>query len=187
MFHEIYEIPTDVYFSPTEIDTQISSNTYNIDSELEPNILNIQADVICTTYEINSDFKEVIRIQEIAALNKVDNRSIDLNFNSEVEIKNYTSAKQGQMPTYDNTQGIRWVDPLNSHELNVKVEQAKLYKDESATNALITSNKAAEVSMQVEHINSAVEHIDNKFWFGTIVEYNKLLVIDPNKIYVITT
>ena len=168
MFHEIYEVPAEINFYFTE--------------------LNIQADVVCTTYQLDSDFKEVIRIYDPeSALRKVDNRSIDLNFNYEVEIKNYGTAKQGQMPTYDSDKGIRWVDPLNSHELNVKVEQAKLYKDESATNALIASNKAAEVSMQAEHINNAVEHIDNKFWFGTIVEYNKLLVIDPNKIYVITT
>lgn len=33
------------------------------------------------------------------------------------------------MPTYDSDKGIRWIDPLNSHELDVKVEQARLYSE----------------------------------------------------------
>ena len=168
MFHEIYEVPAEINFYVTE--------------------LNIQADVVCTTYQLDSDFKEVIRIHDPeSALRKVDNRSIDLNFNYEVEIKNYATAKQGQMPTYDSDKGIRWIDPLNSHELDVKVEQARLYSEDAASNATVSANKAAEASMLVEQINNIVERIDNKFWFGTITDYNKLLVIDPNVIYVITT
>ena len=168
MFHEIYEVPAEINFYFTE--------------------LNIQADVVCTTYQLDSDFKEVIRIHDPeSALRKVDNRSIDLNFNYEVEIKNYTTAKQGQMPTYDSDKGIRWIDPLNSHELDVKIEQARLYTEDAASSAIAAANKAAEVTSQVENINNIINRIDNKFWFGTITDYNKLLVIDPNVIYVITT
>ena len=168
MFHEIYEVPAEINFYFTE--------------------LNIQADVVCTTYQLDSDFKEVIRIHDPeSALRKVDNRSIDLNFNYEVEIKNYAAAKQGQMPTYDSDKGIRWIDPLNSHELDVKIEQARLYTEDAASSAIAAANKAAEVTSQVENINNIINRIDNKFWFGTITDYNKLLVIDPNVIYVITT
>lgn len=168
MFHEIYEVPAEINFYFTE--------------------LNIQADVVCTTYQLDSDFKEVIRIHDPeSALRKVDNRSIDLNFNYEVEIKNYGTAKQGQMPTYDSDKGIRWIDPLNSHELDVKIEQARLYTEDAASSAIAAANKAAEVTSQVENINNIINRIDNKFWFGTITDYNKLLVIDPNVIYVITT
>ena len=168
MFHEIYEVPAEINFYFTE--------------------LNIQADVVCTTYQLDSDFKEVIRIHDPeSALRKVDNRSIDLNFNYEVEIKNYTTAKQGQMPTYDSDKGIRWIDPLNSHELDVKIEQARWYTEDAASSAIAAANKAAEVTSQVENINNIINRIDNKFWFGTITDYNKLLVIDPNVIYVITT
>ena len=87
MFHEIYEVPAEINFYFAE--------------------LNIHADVICTTYQLDSDFKEVLKVTEEPTLKTVDNRSIDLNFNYEVEIKNYTTAKQGQMPTYDSDKGIR--------------------------------------------------------------------------------
>lgn len=167
MFHEIYEVPAEINFYFAE--------------------LNIHADVICTTYQLDSDFKEVLKVTEEPTLKTVDNRSIDLNFNYEVEIKNYASAKQGQMPTYDSDKGIRWIDPLNSHELDVKVEQARLYSEDAASSAMAAANKAAEVTSQVENINNIINRIDNKFWFGTITDYNKLLVIDPNVIYVITT
>lgn len=187
MFQEIYEFPVEIYFSPTEVDIDVSSSTHLIDSEVKPCMFNIQADVVCNTYELGSDFKEVLKVREEPALKTVDNRSIDLNFNSEVEIKNYLTAKQGQMPTYDSSMGIRWIDPLNSHDLDVKVEQARLYAEESTKQALVASNKAAEAMKYSESIKNAATYLENKFWFGTITDYNKLLVIDPNRIYVITT
>ena len=187
MFQEIYEFPVEIYFSPTEVDIDVSSSTHLIDSEVKPCMFNIQADVVCTTYELDSEFKEVLKVREEPALRTVDNRSIDLNFNSEVEIKNYLSAKQGQMPVMDLSQGIRWIDPLNSHDLDVKVEQAKLYAEESTKQSLVSTSKAAEAMKYSESIKSAATYLENKFWFGTITEYNKLLVIDPNRIYVITT
>ena len=168
MFHEIYEVPAEINFYFTE--------------------LNIQADVVCTTYQLDSDFKEVIRIHDPeSALRKVDNRSIDLNFNYEVEIKNYGTAKQGQMPTYDSDKGIRWIDPLNSHDLDVKVEQARLYQEEASYQASQSASHAASALGYASSIEDTANYLENKFWFGTLTEYNKLLVIDPNRIYVITT
>lgn len=167
MFHEIYQVPAKVNFYSMSLD--------------------IQAEVICTTYQLDSDFKEVIKVQEEPGLKYVDNLSIDLNFNSEVEIKNYLTAKQGQMPTRDSSQGIRWIDPLNSHDLDVKVDQARLYKEEATTQATNAASEAAKALKYANSIESTANYINNKFWFGTLLDYNRLLTIDPNKIYVITT
>lgn len=187
MFHEIYKFPAEIYFNPTELDIDVSSSTTLIDSEVEPFMFNIQADVVCTTYELDSEFKEVFKVREEPGLKTVDNQSIDLNFNYEVEIKNYTTAKQGQMPTYDSDKGIRWIDPLNSHDLDVKVEQARLYQEEASHQASQSASHAASALGYANSIEVTANYLENKFWFGTLTEYNRLLVIDPNRIYVITT
>lgn len=52
MFHEIYEIPVEIYFNPTELDIDVSYSTTLIDSEVEPFMFKMQADIVCTTYEV---------------------------------------------------------------------------------------------------------------------------------------
>lgn len=165
MFHEIYEVSVDEIFACNEI---------------------VDCDVLCTTWEIDGDFKEVMKIQSNPGLQKVDNRSIDLNFNMEVEIKNYLKAKQGQMPTYDETSGIRWIDPLTSQELQFYTEQGKLYRDDCVKSNNEMTNKVAEATALLSQATEIGKMIENKFWFGTITEYNKLLTINPETIYVIT-
>ena len=91
------------------------------------------------------------------------------------------------MPTYDSDKGIRWIDPLNSHDLDVKVEQARLYQEEASYQASQSASHAASALGYASSIEDTANYLENKFWFGTLTEYNRLLVIDPNRIYVITT
>lgn len=73
MFHEMYKFPVEIYFNPTELDIDVSYSTTLIDSEVELFMFNIQADVVCTTYELDSEFKEVLKIREESGLRTVDN------------------------------------------------------------------------------------------------------------------
>lgn len=118
----------------------------------------------------------------------VDRRSIDINLNSELELMNYGKASQGQMPIYDNETGLKWVDPLSPSDLQAAVEaataQANLardYKQESANFAA----QAVAAQLETEAIK---ERVDEKFWFGTITDYNRdVIVPNPDTIYVILT
>ena len=82
------------------------------------------------------------------------------------------------MPTKDETEGIVWVNPVDDSELQQAVTDAKEYANQASNASIISGNYAADALI-------AKEVVENKFWYGTIEEYNALETINNSTIYII--
>lgn len=104
-------------------------------------------------------------------------------------IKGYDQAKQGYMLVKDQTEGLTWVAPLSSEQLQQQVaaaEDAKNKAGVSATNASNSAVAAATSAGQAQRINEVTMGLlNNKFWWGTVEEYNNLTEINPGTFYFI--
>lgn len=105
-------------------------------------------------------------------------------------IKGYESANQGDMLVKDAELGLTWVKPLTPTDLQNYVaaayesaQQAGTYANSAATSAI----KADNAVTQAQYINDAtMAHVNNKFWWGTIEEYNALEHINAGTFHFIT-
>lgn len=95
-----------------------------------------------------------------------------------LSLKGYEEAHQGQMLVKDDTEGITWVDPVSDQSLWNAVHEA----EESATRAGNSAVVAGNYAGQAIQAQVAVEE---KFWYGTMDEYNELESINPSTIYII--
>jgi len=105
-------------------------------------------------------------------------------------LKGYANASQGQMLVKDNTNGLTWVNPVSDQVLQTYAAAAEASKNEAAAQAIVAGNKAVEASTsatQANQINQqTIAWFNNKFWWGTLAEYNELESIDPGTFYFIT-
>ena len=104
-------------------------------------------------------------------------------------IKGYDTAKQGYMLVKDQKEGLAWVKPLDQSILLEQVAVAESAKNQAGTYATQAGNSAisAETSAKLSsRINQqTMNWVNNKFWWGTLEEYNALTSIDPGTFYFI--
>lgn len=116
-----------------------------------------------------------------------DNQSIIYLTEHGLTIKGYDEAKQGYMLVKDETNGLTWVKPLDDIVLQQHVAAAESAKNQAAIYSTQAGNSAvaAETSAgQANRINQqTMNWVNNKFWWGTIDEYNALTTIDPGTFY----
>lgn len=118
-----------------------------------------------------------------------DNQSIIYLTERGLTIKGYDEAKQGYMLVKDETNGLTWVKPLDDIVLQQNVAAAEAAKNQAAIYSTQAGNSAvaAETSAgQANRINQqTMSWVNNKFWWGTLDEYNALTSIDPGTFYFI--
>lgn len=118
---------------------------------------------------------------------KVDDKSIEKSDSNVLSIKNVGEARQGQVPAYDSADGIVWIDPISDLDLRNAVAEAETYANRSIVASNQSSNYSIESEKSANKSKAYADSILGKFWFGTSSEYNKLIYIDPDVIYVIIT
>lgn len=120
-------------------------------------------------------------------VNFADDTSIIYLTSAGLSIKGYADASVGQMLVKDQTNGLAWIDPVSTTTLESYTELAKKYSEESGNSATTAATKAAEAATSAstaETINSqTVSFIENKFWWGTLAEYNALTQLDEGTFY----
>lgn len=106
-------------------------------------------------------------------------------------IKGYDEAKQGYMLVKDATEGLAWIQPLSGEQLQQQVVAATAAKDEAgrystaAGNAAIAADTSAKTAQRINEQTMA--YVNDKFWWGSVEEYNALESINPGTFYFITT
>lgn len=104
-------------------------------------------------------------------------------------IKGYDAAKQGYMLVKDDTDGLTWVKPLDSTQLQQSVAAAEAAKNTANTYSTQAGNYAAAANTSAQQANrinqQTMNFVNNKFWWGSMEEYNALTSIDPGTFYFI--
>lgn len=124
--------------------------------------------------------------QKISGL--ADNKStIYLDEDEHLSIKGYNEATQGQMLVKDEEQGLTWVNPVSDTSVQNAVAAAENSMNQagnyatSAGNFAINAENSAEVA---ERINQqTMNFVNEKFWWGTLEEYNNLEEIKEGTFY----
>ena len=131
----------------------------------------------------------------------VDEKSLSYLASRGVSIKGYEQAAQGQMPTKDANNGIKWVTPVDTQALNQAVHEAQEARDRASQYATSAGNDAVaahQAEVAAEHAadvateinNQTIKKINEKFWWGTLAEYNAWIDehgINPGTFYFVTT
>lgn len=110
-------------------------------------------------------------------IKRVDRKSLETNENK-ISIKGFKDANQGQMLVKDQTEGVVWIDPLSDTSLQSAVNAASNSADRASQSAVAAGNFAADAIQ-------AASKADNKFWYGTMEEYNALETVSKSTIYII--
>lgn len=104
-------------------------------------------------------------------------------------IKGYDQAKQGYMLVKDQNEGLTWVAPLSGEQLQQQVAAAEEAKNRASVEATKAGNSAVAAATsegQAKRINEqTMNYVNNKFWWGTVEEYNNLTEINPGTFYFI--
>lgn len=104
-------------------------------------------------------------------------------------IKGYDEAKQGYMLVKDSTEGLSWVAPLSDTQLQQQVAAAEASKNRAAEFATAAGSSAVTAEYaagQAQRINDqTMNYVNNKFWWGSVEEYNALDSISPGTFYFI--
>lgn len=102
-------------------------------------------------------------------------------------LKGYETAKQGQIPVKDNEAGIVWIDPVSDAQIQAAVAASEHQATRAASEAqkAETARSGAEDAQQVAEIinQTTLDYLNNKFWWGTLKEYNELKKIDAETFY----
>ena len=114
-----------------------------------------------------------------------DNSLIYLNENGGLSIKHYEDARQGQMLVKDEREGLYWVDPVSDASLQEAVQQARSSAIQASASATQSGNFAADAIQAAVRAETTAQQVDNKFWYGTMEEYNNLETVSQSTIYVI--
>lgn len=105
-------------------------------------------------------------------------------------IKGYEDATQGQMLVKDNEKGLVWTTPLTTADLQTHVAAAYDSAQRAGQSAVEAGNEAirAEAAASTaQYINDTmISYVENKFWWGTIEEYNALDHINAGTFHFIT-
>lgn len=107
---------------------------------------------------------------------------------NEYTLKGYSDAENGQM-LVKGADGIEWKTPVSIEALNIAVQNASNYASNSA-NAAVEANsykvQAETAAGNAQLINqTTMNWISNKFWWGTVEEYNALESITEGTFYFI--
>lgn len=113
------------------------------------------------------------------ASNLVDDKSIIyIDRENGLSLKGYTEASQGQILAKDAEQGLVWIHPLSDEQLQQKVNIANNAAQEAANSATAAGNSAVTAELAAKQaqrvVDVALSNINNKFWWGTLEEYNAL-------------
>ena len=106
-----------------------------------------------------------------------------------LSIKGYSAAKQGQMLVKDESDGLAWINPLSTAELDVAVNNATVASNQAGTyatqagNAATAADKSAKEANRINQVT--MDYLNQKFWWGTLEEYNKLPSINKGTFYFI--
>lgn len=129
------------------------------------------------------------RIKDKLANLADDKSTIYMTEDEHLSIKGYESASHGQMLVKDTIQGLTWVNPVSDQSLQQAVQTATAQAAQAGQYATQAGNSAiaAHISEQVaQRINEqTMDWVNNKFWWGTISEYNTLESIDEGTFYFI--
>ena len=102
-------------------------------------------------------------------------------------LKGYETAKQGQIPVKDNEAGIAWINPVSDAQIQAAVAASEHQATRAASEAqkAETARGGAETAQQVAEIinQTTLDYLNNKFWWGTLEEYNSLEKIDAETFY----
>lgn len=122
--------------------------------------------------------------------NLADEDSIIYLANHGLTLKGYDQAAQGQMLVKDINDGLAWVNPVTTQDLQPYVTQAyqsAVAAGQSAQLAGEAQIAAEDAATIAETINTrTMDFVNNKFWWGTLSEYNELQHIDDGVFYFIT-
>lgn len=114
---------------------------------------------------------------------------LDTDTNKGLSLQGYNEASVGQMLVKDHDNGITWINPVSTETLDEKVQAAAVHAQTAGNSATQAGNYAAAASdsaEKAETINAqTVSYIENKFWWGTMEEYNALEQIDEGTFYFI--
>ena len=104
-------------------------------------------------------------------------------------IKGYDTAKAGQMLVKDDTDGLSWQNVVTDAELRNYVQEAadsSKRASDYATNAGNEAVKATQAASTASRINEqTMNYVNDKFWWGTMEEYNALESISADTFYFI--
>lgn len=120
--------------------------------------------------------KQVIKDQTSSLFN-INENTLEMRDNK-ISIKGFEEANQGQMLVKDQTEGAVWIDPISDASLQNAVNAASESAGRASQSAVTAGNFATDA------IQSAMQ-IENKFWYGTINEYNALDTVNKSTIYII--
>lgn len=105
-------------------------------------------------------------------------------------LKGYAQASQGQMLVKDQTDGLAWIDPVDVSTLQAYLsacEQAAQRAGNYSTSAGNSASQADASATAADLINRrTMEYVNNKFWWGTVDEYNALESLNPGTFYFVT-
>ena len=105
-------------------------------------------------------------------------------------IKGYEDATQGQMLVKDAENGLVWTTPITAADLQPYIANAYESAQQAGQSAAEAGNEAirAEAAAdKAQFINDTmISYVENKFWWGTIEEYNALDHINAGTFHFIT-
>lgn len=91
-------------------------------------------------------------------------------------IKGYETAEQGYMLVKDQTEGLTWVKPLETSQLNSAIAAAESHATTASTYAQqagAAAIKAETAEGTANRINQqTMSWVNDKFWWGNAEEYN---------------
>ena len=127
-----------------------------------------------------------------------DNSTLEYLAEKGLALKNFETARQGQIATKDSIQGLVWTDPVSTELLDTKVAQAEQARDAAQTHANTAGTKAVDAALAANEANTSaynaqhiVEYelpaaIDKKLQFMPIADYNALPQITKDCFYFLT-
>lgn len=116
-----------------------------------------------------------------------DAKSVVFLPDSGFSIKGYNSANHGQVLVKDSELGLIWVDPVSDESLQrilAGTEEARNTAGAYATQAGEYAINADRAALTAQRINQqTMNFINEKFWWGTLEEYNNLEEIKEGTFY----
>lgn len=118
-----------------------------------------------------------------------DGKSLEYSKELGLFIKGYNEAESGKFPVKDSTDGIKWITPLDRSALDAAVNQANISAQQAGQSAIAAGNSAIQAdtaAQTAELINqTTMNWVNNKFWWGTLEEYNALTEVIEGTFYFI--
>lgn len=107
-----------------------------------------------------------------------------------LSIKGYKEALQGYMLVKDENSGLAWVKPLDETELRNAVSASEAAASQSSNYATQAGNSAIEAdtsAKQADRINQqTMAWVNEKFWWGSLEEYNALETVNEGTFYFVS-